>query len=162
VSTIRNIKKNEAMGRQIEELVLAEFPEGKQPFPNRGPFDIETPSRIIEVKSCRLKTKNQVYKGKQFFRTGRFQICMSAHERLAEKAASWGKPAFYLFVRYLVSGKSGRIEIVDKRMLAWKVVNAQIEEAAKYTRKRDGLVFVPLVHTLVFSRGSNPFPTRAR
>jgi hypothetical protein len=150
---LKQIKHNEYMGLKIEEIVAADFPECERPF-FRGPYDIETKDTLIEVKSCRTKTKNKKYTLKngnfiQYYCRGRFLIILKSHTQLRDMAIAFGKKAKYLFVVY-VGDRS--IKILDKCLLTWEAVQELFAKCkGAYTRK-DGTSIVTVPMTKIFKQ----------
>lgn len=150
---MRNIKENERVGKQVEDLIAKKFPDAERPFKDsRGPFDIETSKWLIEVKSCQVKTKGRIRKGDQYMQTGRFGIFVESHKNLRLEAEKRGKQPRYIFVICIV--QKGQVKIVEEKVLSWKEVDEKIKGRRAYKR-RDGAGLKMVPHTMVFEQGGS-------
>jgi hypothetical protein len=137
------LRGNENLGRQIEELVALEIPGVQQPYQcTRGPYDLETATTVIEVKSCRLQTQGMNYKDKKYMQHGRFVVFPTSHTKLLEVATEKAKRAEYLFVLYTF--KEDKILILEKKQVTWDNVNGLLMGRKTWKRKRDGQVMTAI------------------
>lgn len=146
-----NIKHNEIIGKQVEEIIAQRLPgETRRAFENsHGPFDIETENQLIEVKSCRARTKGWIRKGEQYMQTGRFGFWVKSHEELKSEAEKMGKQPKYIFVIYKL--EKGEIQVVDEKILSWDEVDEKLK--ARHTYKRnDGAKLKIIAHTMIFEQ----------
>lgn len=142
---------NEEVGKQIEELIREKYyPDGTRPYiAGPGPYDIETPGKIIEVKACQVLTKDKKRKMAQKFRTGRFQVLLSGHGKLKIAADTSNKTPEYAFVLY---ERNTHINIVDVAFLSWELVAGLLASARMYHRTKDNVLIATLHHTLIFKQ----------
>lgn len=145
---MRNIRRNEIVGKQVEKLVAKKFPDA-EPFNRRGPFDIETSKWLIEVKSCRVKTKGRIRKGDQYMQTGRFGIFVESHNNLKLEAEKRGKQPKYIFV--ICKLENDQIQVVEEKVLSWEEVDQKLKSRHAYKR-RDGTTLKMILHTMIFKK----------
>lgn len=142
----KQIKHNQVIGQKIEELIAREIPNATLPYFGRGPFDIETPTDIIEVKSCQVKTKGLKKKTFQYLQTGRFILLQESHKNLKAEGENKGKQPKYSFVLYV--GEEV-LEIIDKCFLTWAEVDLSLKLYRSWKRK-DGTKAISIPHTAIF------------
>lgn len=140
------IKENEARGREIERIVAAKICGSASPS-RRWLYDVETGDAILEVKSCKVKTKGYKTATGQYMQTGRFFILVNSHRRLKEKAVEMAKEPKYVFVVYdLVKD---RLKVVRMKTVSHETVSSLLSNRKVYTRT-DGLKLVGIRHTQIF------------
>jgi hypothetical protein len=117
---------------------------------NRGPYDLETTTELIEVKACRVKTITEKKKnGDPRFRAGRFLINIQAHENLKVLAEEKSKKASYLFVLYQ---EKDLIRILATKQLSWEATNMILQKMKVFTRKKDEMRYAWTTHTHIFQQ----------
>jgi hypothetical protein len=137
------IKSNELIGHEIERLIAQDF-EVQRINENRGSFDLETRTELIEVKSCRPLTVSHG----TACSVGRFAFVLSSHRGLRDEALGRNLTPSYLFVLYEANPV---VTIIERRSRTWEQVDAVLRDAVVY-RRGDGLEYAELAYTRFISQ----------
>ena len=139
---MKRLKRNEKIGRQVEELVNHRI-QGELNKKQRGMWDIETDHNLIEVKSAKLRTIDH----KPLTRPGRFFINRRTHEKFLEYAKELLKEPLYIFCVYKLNSKQPKI--IMTKTLHWSKIDRILEERPIFT-KTEGTRYSLIPHTIIF------------